>query len=225
MNFGSAKIFSAVLFGIAVAAGGAVPSAPAEAADGLAVGACVTVRGQPSPGRIIALSRGGYVVQGQGKAPSEAMNWATTDVDPGPCPAPPNAAQLAQPHACFASDSDSLGATVLEQGFRGAVRQTIERAPAPGYDGAVTVSFQSFKVGAGRRWTAADSFNFSADPGKPVYPLRVKFTSCTDYRTAIELRQQESNYECFTTPTGETVCQMSGNSGGMMQPTTQRIPK
>ena len=225
MNSESTKIFSAVLFGIAAALCGAFPSAPAEATDSLAVGACVSVRGQPAPGRIIALSRGGYVVQAEGKAPSEAMNWATMDVDPGPCPAAPNAAQLAQPHACFASDSDSLGATALEQSFRGAVRQTIERAAAPGSDGAVTVSFQSFKIGAGRRWTAADGFNFSADQSKPVYPLRIKFTSCTDYRTAIELRQQESNYECFTTPTGETACQMSGNSGGMMQPTTQRIPK
>ena len=225
MNSTSAKICSAALFGIAVASAGAFPFSPANAAEGLAVGACVSVRGQPAPGRIIALSRGGYVVQAEGKAPSEAMNWATMDVDPGPCPTAPNAVQLAQPHACFASDSDSLGASALEQGFRGAVRQTIERAAAPGSDGAATVSFQSFKIGAGRRWTAADSFNFSADQGKPVYPLRVKFTSCTDYRTAIELRQQESNYDCFTTPTGETACQMSGNSGGMMQPTTQRIPK
>ena len=225
MNCRSVNTVSAVLFGIAAALAGAFLSSPARATDGLAVGACVTVRGQPSPGRIIALSRGGYVVQAEGKAPSEAMNWATMDVDPGPCPAAPNAAQLAQPHACFASDSDGLGATALEQSFRGAVRQTIERPAAPGADGAVTVSFQSFKIGAARRWTAVDSFNFSADQSKPVYPLRVKFTSCTDYRAAIELRQQESNYDCFTTPTGETACQMSGSSGGMMQPTTQRIPK
>ncbi|MFI5113447.1 MAG: hypothetical protein ACHP9S_11500 [Terriglobales bacterium] len=141
-------------------------------------------------------------------------------IPPG-APAP----NLAQPHACFSSDPDSLGATAAERGFRSVIRKTFERAAAPGSDGAVTVSFQSFKVGGGRSWTRADGDNFTADQKKPIYALRVVYTTCTDYHTAIDIRQQERNFDCFTSPTGDSVCQISGNTGGMMQDKKQYIPK
>jgi hypothetical protein len=105
------------------------------------------------------------------------------------------------------------------------VRQTIEHPASVGADGAVTVTFQSFQIGAARAWTPLDARNFSADSSKPVYPLRVKFTRCTDFVAAIEVRQQEENYECFTQPTGQLACQMAGHTGNLMQPTRQRIPK
>ena len=127
--------------------------------------------------------------------------------------------------ACFASDADSKGANALEQGFRTVVRKTLERQAAPGMDGAVTVSFQSFKVSPPRRWMTSDGFNFSSDQTKPVYSLRVAFTTCTDFRTQILLRKQERNFECFTAPTGEAACQTSGNTGGLAQDTSQYIAK
>jgi hypothetical protein len=196
---------------------------PLRAAEGLAVGACVTVKGQT--GRIIKLTPGGYLVQGEGKAPSEALNWARSDVDPGPCPHPPTAAQLAQPHKCFASDADSRGASGLERSYRSVIRRTFAHPAEPGMDGAVTIHFQSFKIGAPRRWMVSDGYNFSADRSKPIRELRVLFTTCTDYRTAISLRQMERNFDCFTAPTGETVCQVSGSTGGMLPDKTQYIPK
>jgi hypothetical protein len=71
----------------------------------------------------------------------------------------------------------------------------------------------------------SDGYNFSADRSKPIRELRVLFTTCTDYRTAISLRQMERNFDCFTAPTGDTVCQVSGSTGGMLPDKTQYIPK
>lgn len=193
---------------------GSVALLPVPAgAQGLGPGACVTVQGGPASGRIVQATPGGYIVQGAGQ--DMAMNWAANRVHPGPCPA--DAGQANQMKACPPSDPDSAGATGLERTFRGAVRQTIEHPAVVGADGAVTVTFQSFQVGGPRAWTPDDARNFTADPSRPVYPLRVKFTSCTDFRTAIEVCQQEENYDCFTQPTGQTACQMSGHTGNLMQ--------
>jgi hypothetical protein len=201
-------------------------SSPANAAAGLNVGACVTVKQQPGPAKIIAVTPGGYVVQPEGKAASQAMNWQQDNVTSGPCPsAAATAAQFAQPHACFASDSDSKGATATERSFRAVIRRTFEREAAQGSDGAVTISFQSFKTGGARHWLVSDGYNFSSDQSKPIYGLRVKYTTCTDYRSAIDIRQQERNFECFTAPTGDVACQVSGSTGGMMQDKNQYIPK
>jgi hypothetical protein len=192
----------------------------------MAVGACVTVNHRPGPARIIAVTPGGYVVQPEGKAQSDAMNWQQDDVSPGPCPSDAaTAARNALPKVCFASDVDGVGASRAERSFRGVIRRTFERQAAEGSDGAVTISFQSFRVGAPRRWLTSDGYNFSSDESKPVYGLRVLYTTCTDYRSAIEIRQQERNFECFTAPTGETACQVSGSTGGMAQDTKQYIPK
>lgn len=206
------------------AADQAGPPQPAEANRALAVGACVAVRGMQSPGRIIRVTPGGYVVQPQGGTAGDALNWAQEDVVTGPCPAGPTAAQLAQPHACPTTDAPNLNATRQSQGFLALIRSVMDHPAAPGMDGAVTITIQSVQVGAARRWTVLDSENFSADPSKPVYDLRVSFTSCTDFRTAIELRKQVSNFQCFTAPTGQPVCQMSASVNGLPEP-TQRINK
>jgi hypothetical protein len=222
MNDRSVKILSAAA--LAFCCSGF--SLPAAAAPGLGVGACVNVSHQPGPAKIIAVTPGGYVVQPEGKAASDAMNWAQSDVDAGPCPsAAATAALLAQPHSCFASDPDSKGTTAAERGFRGIIRRTLEHAAAPGMDGAVTVHFRSFKVGAPRRWMVSDGFNISSDQSKPIYGLRVAYTTCTDFRTQLLMHKQERNFECFTGPTGDAVCQTSGNSGGMEQDSSQYISK
>jgi len=224
MNSRFVNVLSAIPLGIVL--GCAALSLPASAAPGLTAGACVTVKQQPGPAKIIAVTPGGYVVQPEGKAASQAMNWAQSDVETGPCPsAAATAAQLARPHACFASDADGKGANANERSFRAVIRKTFEREAAEGSDGAVTISFQSFKTSAGRHWLTSDGYNFSSNQSKPIYDLRVKFTTCTDYRAAIDMRQQERNFECFTAPTGEISCQVSGSSGGMAQDKNQYIPK
>jgi hypothetical protein len=199
-------------------------SAPAGATEGLAVGACVSVTHQPGPARIVALTPGGYVVQAAGKARSEALNWAREDVVSGPCPGAPTKAQLAQPHTCFPSDADSAGGAA-QRSDRNVIRRTLTHSAPPGSDGAVTIHFLSFRTGANRSWRVSDGYNFTADTSKPIHELRVVYSTCTDYRTAIELRQQERNFECFTAPTGEHVCQISGSTGGMMPDKSQYIPK
>jgi hypothetical protein len=198
--------------------------APGVAAEGLAVGACVSVNRQPGPARIVALTPGGYVVQAAGKARSEALNWARQDVVAGPCPGAPTVAQRAQPHKCFASDADGAGGAA-QVSDRRVIRQTFARTAEPGSDGTVTIHFESFRVGANRSWMRSDSYNFTADQSKPIHELRVIFDTCTDYRTAISLRRMERNFECFTAPTGEHVCQTSGSTGGMLPDKTQYIPK
>ncbi|HEY5072254.1 MAG TPA: hypothetical protein VII63_09505 [Caulobacteraceae bacterium] len=226
MNPRSSMVLSALPLAMVLAVAWVATTSPGHAAAGLGVGACVTVREQPGPAKIIRVTPGGYVVQPQGKAASEAMNWQQDDVTTGPCPsAAATAAQLAQPHACFASDPDSNGGTPIERRFRGLIRRTMEREAAQGSDGAVTVSFQSFTIGRPRRWLRSDGFNFSSDQSKPIYDLRVTYKTCTDYRAAIDIRQQERNFECFTAPTGDAACQMSGSTGGMAQDKQQYIPK
>jgi len=223
MHDHSYRTFLGLAFVAALILDGAAFVSPAKAAEDLGVGACVRVKGQQ--GRIIMLTPGGYVVQGEGKAKSEALNWARSDVETGACPRPPTKAELAQPHKCFASDADSRGASGLERSYRSVIRKTFAHAAEPGMDGAVTIHFQSFRIGGPRRWLRSDGYNFSADQSKPIRELRVLFTTCTDFRTAIQLVQIERNFECFTAPTGETVCQVSGSTGGMMRDKRQYIPK
>jgi hypothetical protein len=127
--------------------------------------------------------------------------------------------------ACFASDSDNKGVTATERSFRGLIRQTYEREAAQGSDGAVTISFQSFKIASPRRWSSSDGFNFSSDQSKPIYDLRVLFTTCTDYRTAIQTRQLDRNFQCFTAPTGGASCQVAGSTGGMAPEKSHYLPK
>jgi hypothetical protein len=223
VKLNSNPTFLALALAAAIVGNVAALSAPLNAAEGLAVGACVAVKGQP--GRIITLTPGGYVVQGEGKAKSEALNWARSDVEAGPCPRGPTKAELAQPHKCFPSDADSRGASALERSYRSVIRKTFAHAADPSMDGAVTIHFQSFKIGAPRHWLVSDGYNFASDQSKPIRELRVLFTTCTDYRTAISLVQMERNFECFTAPTQETVCQTSGSTGGMMRDKKQYIPK
>jgi hypothetical protein len=217
------KINSAALSLATIVLSGACLSSRASAADGLAVGTCVTVQGLQSPGQITGLTRGGYIVQTEGKSPSEAMNWTTTRVEPGPCPAvaAAPAQKFAQANSC---PTDAGGTNAVETSFRGAIRRNLEQAAAPGMDGAITVSFQSVAIGAARGWSISDEISIpAADHTKPIYPLRATLTFCTDFRSAIELRKQESNFTCYTAAATSTAdCIMTG--GGRMEP-TQRVSK
>jgi hypothetical protein len=189
----------------------------------MAVGTCVTVD-QPSvrgqAGRIIQLTPGGYFVQGDGKAPSQAQNWVRADVHPGPCPTK----DVAVGQSCFPSDADGAGGAGLEQNVRSVIRQIYEHGPAVGQDGAVTIAFQSVQMGAPRAWQVSDGFNFSADQSKPVYDLLVGFTTCTDYKAKITKIVQQRAFECFTAPGGALSCQTS-NAVAVAPDQTTDIPK
>jgi hypothetical protein len=212
---------------------------PAAGDPNLPVGACVVIHGQP--GRIVRLTPGGYVIQTQGQPADQAMNWARSDVTPGPCPnqaqppaanaPPPNPAQPPAANApppgavaCPVANAANLGGGAQGQTIAAAI-QAILNHPAPaGMDGAESATILSLQVGGPRPWSVADSPNFSADPNQPVYDVQATLKLCTDYRAAIDLRQEVSNFECFTSPAGQFVCQMSGSVNGMPGP-VQRINK
>jgi len=118
--------------------------------------------------------------------------------------------------ACSISDPDSNGKTANEKTFRGVIRRLWEKEAREGSDGAVTITFQSAVVGAPRAWrpTATDAYS-QADPKKPIYPVRVTFATCTDYKAAISKRKMERIYDCFVHKTGGWQCTQTGASGGL----------
>jgi hypothetical protein len=118
--------------------------------------------------------------------------------------------------ACSASDPDSNGTSANEKTFRGVIRRLWEKEASEGSDGAVTITFQKVIVGAPRAWrpTATDAYS-QANPKKPIYPVRVTFATCTDYRAAISKRQMERIYDCFLHKTGGWQCTQTGESGAL----------
>lgn len=118
--------------------------------------------------------------------------------------------------ACFVSDEDSVGKTANEKTFRGVIRRLWEKEAEKGSDGAVTIAFQKFVIGAPRRWqpTLTDAYS-QADPKKPIYPVRALFETCTDYKTAINKRKMERIYDCFAHKTGGWQCTQTGASGAL----------
>jgi len=153
---------------------------------------------------------------------------ATQTVESGqterPSSAPTNATSGGA--ICSALDSDSNGKTPLERTFRGVIRRAWEKEAREGSDGAVTITFQRFTVGAPRAWrpSATDAYS-QADPKKPIYPVRTILTTCTDYRTAITRRKMERLYDCFTHKSGGIQCTQVGRTAGLMEDEKQYIPK
>jgi hypothetical protein len=129
---------------------------------------------------------------------------------------PPVKSQTAGTVACFASDSDAAIKNANERNFRGVIRRLWEKDAAKGADGAVTLNYQSFVVGASRRWrpTASDAYS-QVDPRKPIYAVRASFETCTDYRSAITKRKMERIYDCFTHKAGGLQCTQTGASGAL----------
>jgi hypothetical protein len=118
--------------------------------------------------------------------------------------------------ACFASDDDSVGKTANEKTFRGVIRRLWEKEAKEGLDGAVTIAFQKFVVGGSRPWRATTTDAYSqADPKKPIYAVRAAFTTCTDYKSAINKRKMERVYDCFVHKSGGWQCTQTGASGAL----------
>jgi len=153
---------------------------------------------------------------------------------PMPNPAHPPAPQAVHPPtpnapppgavACPVANAANLGGGAQGRNIAAAI-QAIMNHPAPaGMDGAESATILSLQVGGARAWSVADSLNFSADPNQPVYDVQATLKLCTDYQAAIDIRQEVSNFECFTSPAEQFACQMSGTVNGMPGP-TQRINK
>jgi hypothetical protein len=118
--------------------------------------------------------------------------------------------------ACSASSEDSDGKTTNEKTFRGVIRRLWEKEAEEGSDGAVTITFQKFVIGAPRTWRATLSDAYSqADPKKPIYPVRAAFATCTDYKKAISKRMMERIYDCFYHKAGGWQCTQTGESGAL----------
>jgi hypothetical protein len=118
--------------------------------------------------------------------------------------------------ACSASSEDSEGKTTNEKTFRGVIRRLWEKEAEEGSDGAITITFQNFVIGAPRAWRATLSDAYSqADPKKPIYPVRTAFATCTDYKKAVSKRTMERIYDCFYHKAGGWQCTQTGESGAL----------
>lgn len=118
--------------------------------------------------------------------------------------------------ACFASDDESDVKNANEKSFRGVIRRLWEKEARAGSDGAVTLAYETLVVGASRPWRATFSDAYSqADPKRPIYSVRAKFETCTDYRSAIAKRKMERIYDCFVHKTGGWQCTQTGASGAL----------
>ena len=111
---------------------------------------------------------------------------------------------------CPTSDTDSKGKTALEKAFRGAIRETWEKEAEPGLDGAVTITFQTFTIGAPRR---------------SVYPVRATFTTCTDYNRRIEITKREREHACFKNTAGKYTCTIIAAPNTNVKDKTESIEK
>lgn len=125
--------------------------------------------------------------------------------------------------ACPSSDPDSNGKTALEKSFRGAIRETWEKEAEPGLDGAVTITFQSLRVGA------AHKYRIYVDPddaiGKMIYPVRATFTTCTDYNRRIENVKREREFSCYKNTAGKQTCTIIAAPNTNVKDKTESIDK
>lgn len=125
--------------------------------------------------------------------------------------------------ACPASDPDSNGKTALEKSFRGAIRESWEREAEKGLDGAVTITFQAFNVGAARRYRVYEDPTNAA--GKTIYPARATFTTCTDYNRRIETVKREREFSCYKNTSGNYSCTIIAAANTNVKDKTESIDK
>lgn len=125
--------------------------------------------------------------------------------------------------ACPASDPDSNGKSAMEKSFRGAIRETWEREAEPGLDGAVTITFQSFNVGAAHKYRVYVDPNDAV--GKMIYAVRATFTTCTDYNRRIEKVKREREFSCYKNTAGKNVCTIIAAANTNVKDKTESIDK
>ena len=125
--------------------------------------------------------------------------------------------------ACPASDPDSTGKPALEKSFRGAIRESWEKEAEPGLDGAVTVTFQSFNVGAAHKYRVYVDPNDAV--GKMIYAVRATFTTCTDYNRRIEKVSRTREFSCYKNTAGKNVCTIIAAPNTNVKDKTESIDK
>jgi hypothetical protein len=125
--------------------------------------------------------------------------------------------------SCPVSDPDSNGKTAMEKSYRGAIRESWEKEAEPGLDGAVTVTFQAFSVGA------AHKYRVYVDPddaiGKMIHAVRATFTTCTDYNRRIEKVKREREFSCYKNTAGKNVCTIIAAPNTNVKDKTESIDK
>lgn len=78
------------------------------------------------------------------------------------------------------------------------IRCLYEKPSAPGMDGATTMEISEFRPTASRRWNPREDRGSAATANTIVYPVRVKWTLKTFYRTYNEvLTDREQIFTCF----------------------------
>lgn len=110
-----------------------------------------------------------------------------------------------------------------ERSIRAAIRAGFERPAAAGADGAVSVHIENVSIGAARAYTPYRD-PIEAD-GRPVYPVRAKFTACTDYRTRLTLVTRERLYACYRDQTNAWACDITAAANTNVRDTTQNVAK
>lgn len=125
--------------------------------------------------------------------------------------------------ACPTSDAHLKGKTALENSFKGAIVKDFEKEPEPGADGRVTVTVQALNVGASHPYRVYEDPNEAR--GKTVYPVRAKFTTCTDYNRRIVLVKRERAFSCYKNAAGEWVCDIFAAANTNVKDETKSIDK
>jgi len=110
-----------------------------------------------------------------------------------------------------------------ERSIRAVIRAGFERPAAPGADGAVSVHIENLSIGAARAYTPHRD-PIEAD-GREVYPVRAKFTACTDYRTRLNLVTRERLYACYRDTTNAWACDITAAANTNVRDTTQNVAK
>lgn len=230
-------LLACVLTAVAIA----VPTAAQPVPNDLPIGTCVAAYG--SSGRIVDKVPGGYRIASDEPGGSPFIGTAASTVRaackgaPAAAPAgpvqPPRAAvapakatapqQGATGKNCPASSAAAVSGQA--RNYANAILSNWTTPAAPGSDGAVTAVIESVKVGAARKATFWDKDNASLNPAKPVIPMVVKATMCTDFRTRMTYHQVQENFICYTKSAGGLACGEIAHSGDLPQPRNWEVLK
>ncbi|MBF0552965.1 MAG: hypothetical protein HQK96_00240 [Nitrospirae bacterium] len=98
-----------------------------------------------------------------------------------------------------------------------------EKPAAPGMDGAETVDIDSMDIGKSRKWVyRQDMGQGIADLDTRVWPIDVKWTWKTYYRTQIYVKVNEDIFNCYVDAFSKWSCGLGQN---VKKISTQYIPR
>ena len=235
---GTPSVVSAASARPAACTGGKAPApapAPVQGAPaGLKPGACVTAYGQS--GKITSTVQGGYRIASDADPQGAPFVAAASSVRPSACAVaarpPVAAAKVPAPgpmqHAAAGcpGSSSPAGLNARDKSFAGALLSNWSTPARPGSDGATTAKIQSLVIGPARPANFTDQRQFSVRAGAPMYPGRVKFTLCVDYRTEASYHYSDENVTCYASPAdGSPLCSLAAHTAGLENPRDWSVPK